>query len=180
MRKIVIADSSFYICFLEDINKPSFICSLFSHSFKFYISTIIHDEISKSGNFRHIKDGLNIQTNLDYKIDEILKPFFGKNEVRRGEHEAIALAFLYYEHKVDFNIIFDDMEVRKFIQKNIPKLEISMIGTLGFIARCKCKYDILSESVAVCTINNIKNSKFRASDNLIKSILQQIKECHND
>lgn len=55
----IIADSSFYICFLDDINMPEMLTRLIS-KFDFIITPTIVKEIEISKNYKYIKGNSNI------------------------------------------------------------------------------------------------------------------------
>ncbi len=53
----VIADSSFYICFLDDITCPALLNLILEGPFQFLITRIVHDEIKASKNYLQIQTG---------------------------------------------------------------------------------------------------------------------------
>ena len=156
-----------------------FLQSLFSNSFNFFITKILDGEIKKSKNYFKIKTGRINLMNFSYNISEVLRPFFGKNEILKGEHEVIAFAYVYYEINPQFIIILDESGPRKFLEKNFSHLIKLMIGTVGFVGKCHCEYDIISEKETLSLLQAIKISKFRVSDNIISSVTNQVKECKN-
>lgn len=175
----IIADSSFYICFLDDIDDPSFLQLLFSNHFKFLTTKMLSNEVSKSKKFSQIKKNAITLMDFSYDISEILRPFFGKNEILKGEHEVIAFAYMYYQIKKDFSIILDEIGPRRFVERNFTYLVKLMIGTLGFLGKCHCDYHLLSKDKTMNLIEAIKKSKFRVTDNIINSVKQQVMNCQN-
>ena len=167
------------MCFLDDINQPMFLQSLFSNSFSFFTTRILHDEIKKSKNYSKIKTDRINQMNFSYNISEILRPFFGKNEILKGEHEVISFAYIYYEINPQFTIILDESGPRRFLKKNFSHLIKLMIGTVGFVGKCHCDYGIMSKKETLSLLQAIKVSKFRVSDNIISSVTNQVKSCKN-
>lgn len=173
----VIADSSFYICFLDDISRPSFLQLVFSNSFQFLTTRILHNEIKKSKNYFQIQNNGIIELSFSYDISEILRPFFGRNEILKGEHEVIAFAFILYQINHNFGIILDEIGPRRFVEKNFPYLVSLMNGTVGFVGRCHCDYNIISKKETLDILQAIKNSKFRVSNNIISSVESEVKSC---
>ena len=176
-NKKIIADSSFYICFLDDINNTTFLNLLYQHSFKFLTTKIINDEINKSASYLEVENGLVSQFSFPYNISEILRPFFGKEEIFKGEHEVIALAYVYYHIDHEFIIILDEKGPRKFLNDNFSHLSELMVGTFGFLANCCCEYMALTKDQAMGIIDEITNSKFRVSDGIVENTIQKIGSC---
>ena len=58
----------------------------------------------------------------EVKFDEILNPFFSKDEILKGETEVIAGAIFLYESNYFYRFILDDIEARKFIDNNLAFL----------------------------------------------------------
>ena len=51
----IFADSTFYICFLDDISDPQYLLK-FIEKFDFLLTPIVKEEIKKSENYRFIKE----------------------------------------------------------------------------------------------------------------------------
>lgn len=167
----IIADSSFYICFLDDINRPEILCKIINE-FDFIITPLVKNEIKKSKNYFHLQNNKNIafiQFSLDY--GEILKAFFSKEEIIKGEHEVIGTAYILYRLNRNFCFIIDDSEPRKFVINNIPDLIKLMMGTVNFIGLCCCSYGLLRKNETLMLLNQIEKSKFRVK----KTILNQVR-----
>ncbi len=172
-----IADSSFYICFLDDIKRPDFLKRMIN-SFEFLIGKIIKGEVEKSKNYFHIKQIFETKVILfQYEnYGELLKPFFSLHEIKKGEHEVIAIAIIMSNFK-QIIVIIDELDVRRFIQANFPELIMDMVGTVGFIKMCCCEYKIFSKEEAKGILNLIKNSRFRIGNNIIGEIIKDINGC---
>ena len=173
----VIADSSFYICFLDDISCPSFLNLILSGPFKFLITPMLHSEIRRSENYSQIQyDGI-AEMSLPYNTSEILRSFFGRNEALKGEYEIIALAYILYRFDQNFDIILDDADPRQFIEKNMPHLACLMTGTVGFVEECHCDYKIISKKTTLRILQDVRTSKFRVTENIIKSAETRVRDC---
>ena len=82
----IIADSSFYICFLDDIKKPDYLKHILTH-FRFVIGKIVKKEIARSPMFKKIESIINTvvdNISADENFDELLKPFFSVKEIEKG------------------------------------------------------------------------------------------------
>jgi predicted nucleic acid-binding protein len=102
----------------------------------------------------------NVVSAVDKNYQQILEM-----QVDKGEASAIALAL---EMK-DVTIILDDLKARKVAEF----LGIDFTGTLGVIVKAKLKGHIKSVKPI---IEKIKNTNFRLSEELEKSILTAAKE----
>lgn len=176
----VVADSSFYICFLDDIRRPKYLIRIIKN-FEFLIGEILENEIRQSQNYFHVKNFIGTKIILfdykDYFYGELLKPLFSVGEIRKGEHEVIAITVIIFSlHKKLISII-DDKEAIKFIEKNFPKIYNMVIRTVRFVEKCCCEYKIFSKKEAKEILNLIKNSKFRVNDDIIEKVIQDIDRC---
>lgn len=150
---------------------------MLSSPLQFLTTPILRNEIRKSENYSQIQNDKIIELSFPYNISEILRPFFGKNEILKGEHEVIAFAFVLYEIDQNFDIILDEMGPRKFLEKTFPYLADLMNGTVGFVRACHCEHDILSKRRALDILKAIRSSKFRVSNNIISSAEIQVRDC---
>ncbi len=179
--KAIVADSSFYICFLDDIKRP---CSLHRilNVFDFYIGRIIASEIKKSSNKKMIMTWLNSDVVKLLEIEdenygELLRPFFSQSEVTKGEHEAVAIAVILHLENSLLRVIIDDKAARNFLKNNFPDLSVKLRGTCGFIKDCHCVHKILTKNETKEILINIKNSNFRIKDELVDSLIEQVEAC---
>ena len=176
----IVADSSFYLCFLDDINKSNELIRIIDH-FDFLLTPIVRNEIIKSKNYVKIKNHKNIQpTDFSISLGEILVPLFGKEEITKGEHEVIGVSYLLYQLKENFYFILDDSSARNFVLKNLKCLSELMIGTIRFIAICFCKFNIFNKRESLELLNSIEHSKFRISKYVLEKTKQYIDECAKD
>ena len=103
----VIADSSFYICFLDDIACPILLNRILAGPFQFLITRIVQDEIKKSKNYSQIKiEKTKLLTN-PFNTSKILRPFFGRDEASK-EHKVVAFLLILSENDPDLMITLDD------------------------------------------------------------------------
>jgi len=172
--RTVVADASFYLCFLEDIRRPDVLIFV-NPSFDFMITPIVFDEVSVCSNYGSIKGKFTlIQAASQYNMTEILRPFFAENQVKKGESEVIALAFFIFDQGDLKNFILDDEPARKFVLNNLPILKNSMTGTVGFIALCACEYSLMTKEYSLQVLKEIERSPFRIESHILSNIIDKI------
>lgn len=181
MNKIsIIPDSSFFICFLDDIEKPQLMIDLLnSESFSFIVGMITFKEIQKSKNFieieRQSRQKITIYDYFEYS--EVVKMFFSESELKKGEHEVFIISFIQSFSKDPFITILDDENAKKFFKTNIPEKATSVIGTVGFIRLCSCKCKVFIKEVAIDILESIKQSKFFVPVSIIDATIEDIRAC---
>ena len=173
----VIADSSFYICFLDDITCPALLNLILEGPFQFLITRIVHDEIKASENYLQIQTGRLKKLEEHFDISEILRPFFGRGEASKGEHEVVAFSLILYENDPDLIIILDDAQPRKILERHNPRLANNTYGTVGFVVSCHCDYAILQKRDTLEAIRAVEESKFRVSGDIIRQAESQVRGC---
>ena len=176
----VIPDSSFYICFIDDIKEPKYLIRVMSANvMEFIIGQKIKEEIKRSQNYNAIEIPIDNHTQSFeyYKYGEILKPFFSAEEIKKGEDEVIAISYVMYHLGIAFIAIIDEDDSRNFVEKNFPELWEKLVGTVGFIELCYCKYKIFSKNECILLLNKIKRSKFRIKNLIIEETVERIRRC---
>ena len=168
----IFADSTFYICFLDDISDPQYLLK-FIEKFDFLLTPIVKEEIKKSENYRFIKECKHI-SDLEsvHNVGKILEPFFGTDEIKKGEHEVIGVAYIFYEMKMKFYFILDESGPRAFVERNFNYLCHFMIGTVKFVGMCYREFGIIPKSDALMLLRKIEKSRFRVT----KDILTEVRE----
>jgi predicted nucleic acid-binding protein len=172
----IIADSSFYLCFLDDIEEPDCLLKIIS-VFDFYIPPIVAEEIRISEREK-LRDNQKI-VRIDNYIDfgEILRPFLSQEIINKGEHEVIGLGYHFYQINLKFYLIVDEDEARDFIRENLPYLLQSLHGTVGLIGICHCHYNIFKKETTIDILERIDQSKFRISKDILNKIKREVKTC---
>lgn len=181
MTKEIISDSTFYICFLDDISYPEGLKKIISsEKFKFVIGPVVETEIGRSSNYHLIESDLSKvrEKPLSFNYGEIVRPFLGIDEIKKGEHEVIGIAIVYHLKGKDFILILDEDGPRNVIEKKLPGIKPKMTGTIGFIARCYCEYPIYIKNEAINILERIRNSKFRTQPYIIDIALNEIRRCN--
>jgi len=178
----VISDSSFFICFCDDIFRHDCLIRIVSFDgFNFIIGPIIKDEICKSPRHKIIEDHiLPLMEIMDYyRFGEILRPFLSLNEITKGEHEVIAISCIFSMNGYEFLAVIDDAQIIKYIKKNFPALLLNIIGTIGFIEKCCNSFKVLANQEAIEILKLIKESRFRIKSEIVENSISRIKECQD-
>ncbi len=170
---VMLADSSFYICFLDDIEQPEVLKKILT-SFKFLITPIVYKEVSKSANFKHIESNPKIVLFPEENLGEALRPFFSEKEIEKGETEVIELAYQFYANNDPKMFILDEKGPRFFVLRNLPYLARLMTGTVAFVGECYYEYAVFGKSEASTIVLVIGMSKFRVTAEVIKEVLSRI------
>lgn len=155
--KCVSADSSFYICFSDDLRKRSHL-ETFVRNYVFHLGGRILSELPvELRNDNRFVSNLRI-IQCDYY--ELIKPFFGrKNEhLDDGEYEAIGVGNYLDDLGLLAYLIIDDLRARTFVLRHFPSLGSRMVGTLGFLRDSCCRDQIISPLDALAVIDEIKKS----------------------
>ena len=155
MNETVVADTSFYLCYHDDINKRDFL-DVFLDSYSFHLGPRILNELpvalSKSDRF------LSAIKFNDECFFELIKPYFGRSENHRndGEYEAIGLAYHLNFHFGLKYLIIDDKRAYNFVTANFTSLEHKLIRNIGFIVNSCKKDSIISLEMAIEILESIK------------------------
>jgi predicted nucleic acid-binding protein len=170
----MLADSSFYLCFLEDIEQPQVLNRVLDR-FDFLITPTVYREVGKSENFKSVQSHPKLVLIPKENLGEVLRPFFSKRQIEKGETEVIELAYQFYADENPKKFIIDDKEPRLFVIRNLPDLSKLMVGTVGFVGECYYEYDVLGKSEAAAIVLVISRSNFRVSAEVIREVLSKIK-----
>lgn len=177
----IIPDSSFFICFLGDLQ--GFIeesiridyLKRFSDYFTIEVTPIVYAETNKKCNTTPIDDSITLLEINSFitkngPILQYLRPIFG-----RGEYEVISVAFSYCTgYYTEFFAILDDSKARKIVIEYISELEKHVMGTIGLIGYCNCDISIFSYDEAIYLLNQIKDSVFRIENKIVDEMIQKI------
>lgn len=155
MNNSISADSSFYICLIDDINHQNCL-NKFLNSYSFFLGKRILKEITPESRERLV-EYLN---HIDVDYYELVKPYFGRNpdHIDDGEYEAIGIAhFLVQKDNLKY-LILDEKTARNFVETHFDYLLPNMVGTIGFIEKCCCIDSIINKKNALEILETIKTS----------------------
>jgi predicted nucleic acid-binding protein len=180
MRKTsIVADSSFFICFLDDIKEFKTLIKLLKYDkFVYLTGKIIEREIRLSKNFNYINQPFEYYVSVFkyYNYEKIIEPFLSIKEIKKGEHEAIVIAYIIEYLNKDFIVILDEEWARNYFVKNFPNLTKNLKGTVGFLKFLTVNHDLILHHEAIKLLEKIKKSKFRIKNNIINRIIKIIKK----
>ena len=177
----IIPDSSFFICFLDDlegllpIDDRVRILSQITSNFR----VIILPEVNHESRFERIASLIKAQVKW-VKIPasdtqnnpsiELLRPLLGK-----GEHQVITYAYgCLVKGNSRFIFILDDGLARNLVKRILPTLISHMKGTVGFIGHCAI-HKVLEKKEAIDVITNIGDSKFRVDRATITTVITEVR-----
>lgn len=174
----VIPDSSFYLCFLDDIKKPMALVRIFRCSqFQFNTGPIIKEEIQKSNGFATVATEIDTRAKMFdfYNYGEILKPVFSQEELKEGEHEVIAIAYVLHFLQKEFMTIIEDGKVKRFLKRTFPFILSKNKGTVGFVVLCCCQYEVFSRAEGIEILVLIGKSKFRIDKKILDKAIENVR-----
>jgi predicted nucleic acid-binding protein len=178
----IIADSSFFLLFLNDIDRPSYLDKLIKN-YKFIITQMIKEELSgnsKSNTWLQSNSASIVVEDInEYRLEEIFSSLVSKKAIsiklHRGEWEIIGLAYMLKDEGEDFILIIDDKEARRFVEKNMPSLQHHLCYTLKFIELCTCNEHIFKKEEALDMLEEIeRRGRFRVTGDILAQIKNNI------
>ena len=171
--KFSVADSTFYLCFLEDINAPEPLATILQH-LDFVIPKAVYDEVSICKGYGRARDTLRFTIgSSDIRFKEILRPFFSSEQWKKGEAEAITLAFSLFNDDSLEQLILDDSQARAFVRNNLGVLVNLMTGTVGFLRVCY-RIKILPREVVLQVLLLIEKSSFHIDGEVLSKVRSDI------
>lgn len=156
INKNVVADSSFYICYCNDINKNVFLNKLLD-IYSFHVGSCILRELPPELTECNIfQSSVNF---TEFSFFEIVKPFFGRSDRHKddGEYEAIGLAYYLNTSSELKNLIIDEKRAYKFVKNNFPSLQPKLTRNIGFIVNCYKKDDVVTLRSIIDILETIKD-----------------------
>jgi predicted nucleic acid-binding protein len=174
----IIPDSSFFICFLDDLeghlpitdrlrvltviteNFPIMIVPAVEQESRFQrLPTVVSDQIQ-----RITITGLPTDSSI-----ELLRPLLGK-----GEHEVITYARIcLLKGDCTFLFILDDGVARDLVKRMLPVLVSHMKGTAGFLGFCAIR-KVLEKNETINLLTIIGRSKFRVDRSTISTVIAEV------
>ena len=155
-KKGIAADSSFFICYADDINQCDMLYN-FVKLYDIYIGEKILDETKKIFNKLNLLSSINV---INVRYYELIKPFFGRNQKHLcdGEYEAIGISLYLYDKNILKFLIIDDKTPKKFVMNHFPELTQFLVGNIGFIKTCCLIDKTISKDEALKILEAIKEN----------------------
>ena len=174
----VIPDSSFFICFLDDLeghvpekDRARFLKAI-TETFTLLIVPAVEGESRLERLPVSVKDLIKRTkisgTRSDPSI-ELLRPLLGK-----GEHDVISCANEHLDRgNTRFLLILDDGLARNLVRRILPLLSDHMKGTVGFLGVCAIQ-KVLDKDETIHLITIIGESNFRVNQSTITAVIAGI------
>jgi predicted nucleic acid-binding protein len=181
----VIADSTFYLVFLKDIDKPLYFKKIVD-AHDFLLAPLVDSEIqhrlkkhNKSANYAYIVNNNKITKfdNSKVNLGATIKYFFGPSQIKVGEHEVVGHAFhLLHTPNVDLCCILDDKDARRIVKKRLLALYNILKWTTDFIKDSCCVSGVLEKDECIQIFTDMKKvGSLKVSDARYDRILNEIK-----
>ncbi len=177
--KIVLADTSFYICFFKYLKQPDYLIKIINN-FKFHLPGIVKKELRfKEDEYALLKSETSITEfdDLGLNFSVPLEPFFGKGQVGKGENEIIVLAYVLSSVTPDtgFCFILDDPLKRKFVFRQIKGLYTKMMCTPSFIGDCCLEHNLISPEETLLMLSKLKTSTFGIDIKVVDDLMERLR-----
>lgn len=153
-----VADSSFYICWTDDLRRKTCVHKFISF-YQFHVGKRILNEISNSSVDHDFKSKLKV-SNFDYTI--LFTPLI-KGKLNKGEFEAIGIAKNLFDQNKLKHLILDDGPARQLLKREFPLLINNQCGTVGFVRECHFDGNI-SKDKAIKTLEDMKKKIINNTD----------------
>lgn len=174
----LIPDSSFFICFLDDLEGHLTVADrmrvlmLIAGSF----SVMVVPEVERESRLHRLTPDVSGKVQripiakepADPSV-ELLRPLLG-----RGEHDVITFSHAcLLKGDGTFLFILDDGVARNLVQRILPSLVSHMKGTVGFLGHCAIR-KILDKNGTIQLITVIGRSKFRVDQSTISTVITEV------
>jgi hypothetical protein len=176
----LIPDSSFFICFLDDLegylpfDERIKVLTKITDRFDIKVGPEVEREspLHKLPVCVKIRIGKIDYSGLTARAEpslELLRPLLGK-----GELEVITGAFLHYQNNdFEFLFILDDGTARDLVNQIFPLLVKHMKGTVGFIGHCAI-LSVVDKEGAIHLLTFLRTTKFRVRPSIITTVIAEI------
>ena len=173
----VVSDSSFYICFLDDIERVDALLRLMtSREYSFVMGSVIRREVTAKECPEDFLDTLHRSVEIYeyYGHGEILRPFFGDAEIRKGESEAVVISFILHGKGELHILVIDESPARRFVGRRFPDLVQYMTGTVGFLETSTVLRYIFTPEEAIVMLKEIIASDFRVDPGIVREAIERL------
>ena len=174
----IIPDSSFFICFLDDleghlqITDRLRVLTVITGNFPVMVVPAVEQESRFQRLPTDISNQIQRITITGLPTDpsiELLRPLLGK-----GEHEVITFARTCLSNgDRTFLFILDDGVARNLVKRILPALVSHMKGTVGFLGYCALQ-KVLDKNGTIQLLTAIGKSKFRVDPSTISIVITEV------
>lgn len=161
MIENIVADTSFYLCYYNDINKRDFL-DIFLNTYSFHLGPKIFKELPSE-----LSECSKFQSSTvfsEVSFFELIKPYFGRSKEHEndGEYEAIGVALHLNLHSNLKYLILDEKIAHNFVQSNFKSLTPKLKRNFSFIRDCYKIDSLISLSIAIEILETIKSCAEKA------------------
>jgi hypothetical protein len=183
----IIADSTFFLVFLYDIDRPSCLKKIadeFDFSVTHKVCTEVRDKLADYGKQTNYAlmvshPRISFVSLEEFDPTEVLEPFFNENEKQYGQHSVFAYCYVLHDENIrDFCIIVDTWHAMRWLRENMNHLCCMTKWTSDFIGDCCCSLNILSKNEANDIIDDMKReNSLRIPVTEARNVKERIKSC---
>lgn len=173
----IVPDSSFYICFLDDIRRVDALLRLMTcEYYSLVMGSVIRREVTAKECPEDFLDALHHHVEgFEYQAyGEILRPFFGDEEIRKGESEAVVISFILHRMGERHILIIDESPARRFVGGRFPELLQYLTGTVGFLETCTVLRNIFTPEEAIELLRAMLASTFRIDPDIVHEAIEKL------
>lgn len=180
----LVPDSSFFICFLDDLEghlpiatRQKFMTDLFKSYDEVIVVPAVKNEVYSLSNSGTITDYCHdpkcvelFENGYSNPVVELLRGRLGKGELQvitYANHKCISKDY-------DFRVIIDDLKARNMAMSVIPDLKNILTGTIGIIKTCAIS-NIYDARDSINLLKEIEKSPFRIKSYIIDETIKTIK-----
>ena len=157
------ADSSFYICFLDDITREDALIRMITHAVHSFIAgRVVGSEVmgrERTDAFKKVYDD-HVGKLEFFDYGELLRPLFSVEEIDKGENEVIVIGYILHSRGEDLCIVLDERSARRFVESNFVSLARAITGTVGFVEACGSLRKVFTREEAISLLELIRRSTF--------------------
>ena len=172
----VVSDSSFYIFFLDDIGCVGALLRILTcEDYSFVMGSVIRREVTAKecpAEFLEVMR-LGVET-FDYNDHgELLRPFFGETEIRKGESEAVVISFVLHRRGERHILVIDEGPARRFVGGRFPDLLQYLTGTVGFLEDAAMR-KLFTPGEAIELLEAMLASNFRVDPAIVRAAIERL------
>ena len=173
----VVPDSSFYICFLDDIRREDALLRLVTgDEYTFVMGAVIRREVTAKECPEDFLNAMNAHVEaFEYSTyGEILRPFFSLEEVEKGETEAVVISFILHRRGELHVLIIDENPARRFLGRRLPDLIRYMTGTVGFLEASTVVRNVFTPNETIEMLREMLTSAFRVDPEIVHEAIERL------
>lgn len=161
-----VADSSFYILFLNEINDIDSLRHILD-KYNMFIGKYVKNELKQNLKKNPFLLNLVHDISLDVDIGTMLKIFYdflineypGEiKDINDGEYEVMGISYLLKQTNQLNYVIIDDKHAYNFVEKNLYTIKKNLIRTIRFICNGNTKDCLLDRQFILDIFSKVENA----------------------